>query len=1804
MPRLHFPHCLFICLAWALSTSLSAQAITLEQIISRENPRLDVAKAHLAIGRDGFVYLSNLDPASMGPGWMMRLSRDGKILSSGDPGPAPMFVTANAAGQIGIANAHFTHAVTIRDRNLEVLGSNNSFTAEPGYVAPAHLEAGETDFYAVDQNKDRILRVAPDGKLVATYNFAREPAEQGVVMDFRVHEPSQSFYARVNSFNNVYMPIRKLGFDGKTRWFTAVSAAGGFDVDEAGVLYVTANGETIQKIDADGKVVGEVKLQYGEVATRLKGYAPQQLRVYKGEAFLKYNHPTILFLRFDLATGALKNVAEARHERLAVSYPSDVWMAGSTLPFDIEFTSSGSRTAPQWRAWARSVGALNWRELTLQNGKLAVPENFGGLYQIKVTPGVLSWQRGAAPEYIVQSWIEARRPNSAGTLNIFTPENRTFYGAGEAIPFTVLLRGKEGAETPAVLRLYEEGTERVLAEARINVANGKPQSFSLPASLTKGLLPRAYRIEASAAGLTPVAQYLNIGHGLDDAPFLTMHYADYGGAMNTTWPGDANLWNATDLAAANAERSARNGLNLAVERIAFNPAQSEVVIDNALRHRLQNDPLAVAPEKAVVASPFLQTLAAYGANGTRQMDILLGNDAGLPIGTGYSALPMEQLTKKIVETTRALAPYPAFRGWSWAANWWIFNHRGADAAPTPEDKAAYQAAVKRAYETGQWDPIIDRIAAIRWKMAPDATAQFNKILREIDPKLKTAVAAPYRSGEAYPPRTFENVDEVDLQAQWEQITPPYYAAHDAEYYKRPGKPAWGHPEVWNDAGTGEQIMATWFQMLMRGATGIGYANHFLNWQPEDARSSEAGAMSTVRAMNNLLRQYGPWLTSLQSDDRVAIPISSRMLKLDSWDLTHYWSVFEAFFSCLHAHHPASIVFAEDLKPDSLKKYSAIILADYKVAPEPALQAAIENAHAAGVKVFYDGSSRAELFKEYSPLGIAFDKVGQDPGMGVGGDESAYTRLPKYMQQNLPALQKALDGVAPAPARVDNDEVWISERAASAGRFLFVVNNSTPAMDPDHLWRMTLYSATRVPVQAKVELTQPAPAIYDVFAMKPVALQNKTFTADLRTLPGRIYTMLPAAISSVALRGPSTLSAGQSFAWWAQVRDGSGKPIATTVPLRVRLLASDGGVLQERFLASPAGGVRGEFTAPWNAPAGAQVLEATELFSGKSVRLSIAVKPALTPSLTRHPPPEGHPAASGRGDGGEGIIAANASGQPAASIIRPAADEFGARARDMILLDGGRVAVINAMNWDDNLYGIDTDTGKVLWCEKLGQYFAFAPQAIGNRFVVQGFDFDAPEGYEFYLADAAGKAARRFALYGLPTRAPFRMYPQAMHGRENNFAAAPDGAWFASSGSLGVAVWNRDGKLLWSQDDWKNPRTEARANPHSTWDSTRSTAPALFAPDASTLLLATHETLEARRANDGAKLWSASLSQPGQIQRIRASHDGKIVALLSESQGGSLFVVRDGKLDCTLPVKGTYDFELSPDGSTLAVLSNNLLKIYDARGGLRWIFPGDDRLRFARFTSDGARLAVTSDLGTLTVLNQNGEVLHQRDVRAVAVPQWLPNGDLLLANWSGEVLRLDDKYRARWSTHLQPVHTVTRTSLLADDATPTARIIGWGNAEKEPWPIAPNLLAQSDVQMTFPNIEKYFGDKNNWKPLVDGKPDAPLAPWFFPGEINQWAGLRFFNPITMIFKKPVRATAITFFEDPRHPNSWLRDADLEYFDAQQNKWVFLQPLLSDSATHTHKFAQPVESTQFRIILPFGLYGNLRLGEIVLHGETLP
>ena len=64
--------------------------------------------------------------------------------------------------------------------------------------------------------------------------------------------------------------------------------------------------------------------------------------------------------------------------------------------------------------------------------------------------------------------------------------------------------------------------------------------------------------------------------------------------------------------------------------------------------------------------------------------------------------------------------------------------------------------------------------------------------------------------------------------------------------------------------------------------------------------------------------------------------------------------------------------------------------------------------------------------------------------------------------------------------------------------------------------------------------------------------------------------------------------------------------------------------------------------------------------------------------------------------------------------------------------------------------------------------------------------------------------------------------------------------------------------------------------------------------------------------------------------------------------------------------------------------------------------------------------------------------------------------------------------------------------------------------------------------------------------------------------------------------------------------------LQHWDATKEQWRDGPYLLSNEPVHTHWFAQPLEAAKFRLVTTGGgtwPAGNLRLGEIVFHGESL-
>jgi hypothetical protein len=556
-----------------------------------------------------------------------------------------------------------------------------------------------------------------------------------------------------------------------------------------------------------------------------------------------------------------------------------------------------------------------------------------------------------------------------------------------------------------------------------------------------------------------------------------------------------------------------------------------------------------------------------------------------------------------------------------------------------------------------------------------------------------------------------------------------------------------------------------------------------------------------------------------------------MYKIDDWvgaTGRHFARVMEAYVACLHAHRPASIVFAEDLRPDTLRQYQAVLLVGQTVEPEPLLAAALRAARAAGVAVLADGTCRPELVKDFTLLGVSFDKWEKDPSLAA--DDHAYWRTALCAQADAAVLAKAMAAVRP-PAQLDNPQVFLTERRAEQGRYLFVVNNTTPSdVEPGCLWRVTLACASLLPQVVPLGLDVPqGQAVYDVFAGKRVQPAGGVVNADCRSMPARIFAILPAAISRLQLHGPAAVARGQGLRWEVEAQDAAGRAIAAAVPVRIRLRAADGSVLEEQYAAALSRGAADERLVPINLPGDHVTLEATELFSGITATLVIPLAGTRSAPLdlaTLAEPPWG-PAAAQR-----------AAASAAVGDFSPADESFGPHVRDLVVTDGGKLAVMNTMNWDHNLYAVDLQTGKVRWRQRAGHYFAFEPVALPAGVAVQGFDLHSAEGYHLYLVGADGGLERRFALYGLPQRLPHRFVPPLFRDHINSFAVGDGGRWIATAGDLGLAVWSAEGKILWQQDWFRQRRHPGK----------------LLALDAATLLVIEGTSATAYGATDGQPKW--------------------------------------------------------------------------------------------------------------------------------------------------------------------------------------------------------------------------------------------------------------------------------------------------------------------------------------------------------------
>ena len=273
----------------------------------------------LSLGQDNKVYVScgNM---------IVQCERDGsKMVGLPAMNSSVAGVAASSQGLIGVAYAHFTKNVTLFDRDFNVV---NRFTmiADAGFRSPAGVATGPSgDFYALDQGLDRVIRFHPDGIRCGIYRIPREPADdKGELAHFRVCERTNTIYVV-----NRDPVVRCCRFDPKswkstckTLWEAKTEGTldagsglfwgyGGFDVDENGILYVLEKtAGVVKRYDASGKPMEAVHLAFtDDLKPTDKNYL-WGICVSNGELLLHRSHPTEMFQRYSLKTGAKMDVVE------------------------------------------------------------------------------------------------------------------------------------------------------------------------------------------------------------------------------------------------------------------------------------------------------------------------------------------------------------------------------------------------------------------------------------------------------------------------------------------------------------------------------------------------------------------------------------------------------------------------------------------------------------------------------------------------------------------------------------------------------------------------------------------------------------------------------------------------------------------------------------------------------------------------------------------------------------------------------------------------------------------------------------------------------------------------------------------------------------------------------------------------------------------------------------------------------------------------------------------------------------------------------------------------------------------------------------------------------------------------------------------------------------------------------------------------------------------------------------------------------------------------------------------------------
>ena len=582
---------------------------------------------------------------------------------------------------------------------------------------------------------------------------------------------------------------------------------------------------------------------------------------------------------------------------------------------------------------------------------------------------------------------------------------------------------------------------------------------------------------------------------------------------------------------------------------------------------------------------------------------------------------------------------------------------------------------------------------------------------------------------------------------------------------------------------------------------------------------------------------------------------------------------------------------------------------------------------------------------------------------------------------------------------------------------------------------------------------------------------------------------------------------------------------------------------------------------------------------------------------------------------EMALASNLTVQPPGTQVAPAAVTINdtlaalrksavARIGSLSLSADGKTLYAGGLNWDANLYAIDTATGTVKWTAHAGQGYVRQVWALGNNGVAARTLTSDDAGHQVEIFDATGKPLRRFAAPGIHTmpNGEFMAFWGEPYGW--SFALAADSKTLVGVGNIAAAAWDIEtGQLLWKKEHYRDineftvqPARRIAISPDSRFIAIVTCVDKIYAPPR---YLSKLEVCDVR---SGEVRWSYT-PEPFDQENANSpvwSSDSKRV----------LFGHRNAAWEM-LEGAVTRTFSRWPGAyrpGSYELFDGNVLLGED--GTMRWKLATLGRTMSFEWTPDGKQLGVATDLGEFELHDENGALLGTRTINGAGVIAIGKDNSYYLADWSGNLIRgnRNNQQDTVWQCDLG----TARTAILAlpdsaYSAPPNVEMVSyWPTLTADVAPAGENLaLGARGTTIRLCGVSGWgFRGRIDIDPtlLINGKTDDLPRSWQDIDEI--WSSLTFNTPPEAVInlKEISEVSGLLVHESAAHPEAYPK---IVFVDAViDGKWERVWTGLIDPAlTHAHTFKTPVKTQTLRYTIAACALNGIYTSEIEVLGKGL-